>query len=97
MIDYENAHWCGGQLHVVVWAQDEIEAEILASDFMEETQRELFSDEYGESLLEDEEYEDESAVSVNSVELLDENHEYWKYFVDKTQESFYPIIGMPYG
>jgi hypothetical protein len=97
LIDYENAHWCGGQMNVVVWAENETEAEILAADYMEETQREQFSQEYGDSVCEDEEYEDESAVSINSIELFDEGHKEWEFFMNPTQRAaFYPIIGMPY-
>lgn len=93
LIKYENAHWCGGELAVVVWAEDEYEAEALVSDHMEETQRELFSDEYGESVSEDDEYADERAYSVNSVEPFDESHPEWKFFKDPSQASFYPVIG----
>ena len=97
LIDYENAHWCGGQMNVVVWAHDEEEARVLAADHMEETQREQFSSEYGDSVCEDEEYEDESAVSINSVELFDEGHPQWEFFMNAAQrDAFYPIIGMPY-
>jgi hypothetical protein len=98
LIEYENAHWCGGQLNVVVWAPNEDEARILASDHMEECQRELYSDQYGESVDEDgdEEYVDETAVSINTVELLNEEHPDWEYFIEASQQEFYPIVGMPY-
>lgn len=97
LIDYENAHWCGGQMNVVVWADDEIDAVIKASDYMEDAQREQFSDEYGDSISEDEEYADESAVSVNSVDLFDEGHDQWEFFMNPVQrDNFYPIVGMPY-
>jgi hypothetical protein len=97
LIDYENAHWCGGQLNVVVWAKSEDEASTLAEDHMEETQRELFSGEYGDSADGgDEEYCDESAVSINSITLLDDKHKLWSYFTMRGQESFYPIVGWPY-
>jgi hypothetical protein len=92
IIDYENAHWCGGQLHVVVWAYSPAHAEILVSDWMEETQRELFADEYGESVSEDEEFADERAYTVNSVSILDINNEHWEFYNDPSQESFYPVV-----
>lgn len=93
LIDYENAHWCGGQLYVVVNAESADEAQYLAENHMEECQRELFSDEYGDSVNGgDEEYADECAVSINSVEFLDENNEHWKFYKDPSQASFYPEI-----
>jgi hypothetical protein len=97
LIDYENAHWCGGQLNVVVYAYDEQDAIMRADYHMDSEQRELFSDEYGESVAEggDEEYADECAYSINSVELFDKNHQEWAFFKDPTQSEFYPIVGEP--
>jgi hypothetical protein len=93
LIDYENAHWCGGQLNVVVWAHDEEDAIVEAEYHMEEEQRELFSDEYNDE--EDKEYADDQAYTVNSVEPFDENHEQWKFYQDSSQSSFYPVVGSP--
>lgn len=93
LIKYENSHWCGGQLAVVVWAQNEEEARDAAGPFMDETQFELFSNQYEEEPDND----DGCYASVNSVEEFDHVHAEWKYFVNKNQEQFYPIIGMPYG
>lgn len=90
LIDYECAHWCGGQSNVVVWAEDEDDAREVASYHMEEEMRELFSDEY-----EDEEHDDESSVSVNSVEEFGPAHDEWRFFLDPSQSQFYPIIGEP--
>jgi hypothetical protein len=92
LIDYENAHWCGGNLYVVVNAVNETDAEIKAADWMEETQRELYVDEYGESISKDEEYADECAYSVNSVELFTPEHTNWKWYKDPGQAEFYPEI-----
>ncbi len=89
LIDYENAHWCGGQLYVVVNASSEDEALIKAADWMVETQRELFSDEYNDEEFED---YDECPYTVNSVEILDENSTYYKYYKDPSQASFYPEL-----
>lgn len=89
IIDYENAHWCGGQLYVVVNAKNEYEAQEKAEMHMEECQRELFADEYVEAK---EEFDDESAVSVNSVEEFDVNHEYWRFYKDPSQAEFYPEL-----
>ena len=90
IIDYENAHWCGGQLFVVVNANSAEEAENKAADWMEETQRELFSDEYNDEF--EGLFDDESAYNVNSVEVLDENSEYWKFYKDESQAGFYPEL-----
>lgn len=87
LIDYENAHWCGGQLYVVVNAINESDAEEKAADWMEETQRELFADEYSEG-----DFDDESAYSVISVEVLDESHDCWQWYTDPSQAQFYPEI-----
>jgi hypothetical protein len=93
IIDYENAHWCGGQLYVVVWAQSPEHAETIASDWMEEQQRTLFEDEYGDvAEEEDGDYNNESAYIVNSVSLLDKDNEHWRFFHDPSQLEFYPTI-----
>jgi hypothetical protein len=88
IIEYDNAHWCGGTLHCVVWAEDETEAEDLASGFMEESQRELYSDHYDVS----DEYDNESAFSVTSVQLL-QGSEYEEFYADPVQRAnFYPLV-----
>lgn len=95
LIDYENAHWCGGQLNVVVNAESESEALQKAEYHMEACQRELFAHEYEED-EEDEEtcgaFDDECAYAVNSVEILDEDNEYWRFYKDPSQAEFYPEI-----
>lgn len=88
LIDYENAHWCGGQLYVVVNADSEEDALDKAEYHMEESQRELFMDEYEESS----EYEDECPYSINSVSILDEANENWEFYKDPSQAEFYPEI-----
>jgi hypothetical protein len=94
LIDYESAHWCGGQLNVVVWANDEDDdAREVAEYHMEEEQRELFSDEFSEEDAVD--FDSEQAYTVNSVELFDETHDQWVFYQDPTQESFYPVVGSP--
>jgi len=98
LINYDCAHWCGGDSHCVVWAEDAVEAELEAGLFMEEHMRELFQDEYNEYYDDDSEtgiYDNESAVSVISVELFNETHEQWKFFQDPSQAEFYPVIGTP--
>lgn len=95
LIDYECSQWCGGQSNVVVWAESAGAAILKASDYMEEAMLELFSTEFQE--LEEEEgveFED-SAVSINSVEKFDPQHDEWGFFQDPTQSEFYPIIGKP--
>lgn len=94
LIDYENAQWCGGQLNVVVWAQDADEAALLAEDHMTEVQRQLFADEY-EDYAEEYGEDDESPVSVNSVEPFGPKHEQWEFYLDPSQAEFYPVVGEP--
>jgi hypothetical protein len=96
IIDYENAHWCGGQSNVVVWAESKDDAVCKASNFMEENMRDLFMDHYmeeGNSHDDESSYDDESAVSINSVEDFGPGHDEWKFFMDPSQSSFYPVIG----
>lgn len=93
LIDYENAHWCGGQLYVVVNAKDEYQAQDKAEQHMEECQRELFADEYDmQESDEGNDYSDESAVSINSIEEFDVTHEYWRFYKNPSQAEFYPEI-----
>lgn len=101
LIEYENAHWCGGSLNVVVWAIDEDNARDVAEQHMQQEQYELFMDQYDDVDGEfdgDQDAADEAsacAFVVNSVEEFDENHDQWEFFKDETQESFYPVIGTP--
>ncbi len=88
LITYDNLHWCGGELNVVVVADTADEAMYLAGDHMEECQRELFSDEIAEDNL-----EDEYQANVISVEEFDEKHKCWQYYQDPGQEQFYPTVG----
>jgi predicted glycosyl hydrolase (DUF1957 family) len=91
IITYESMHWCGGESHVVVWAEDAEDAVFRAEYFMEENMRELFSEEIAEEEMDD----DECQHTVTSVEVLDETSEYWTYYNDPSQSSFYPEIGEP--
>lgn len=97
LIEYENAHWCGGGLNVVVWAENEDAARYVAGDHMDECQRELFEDHY-ESEIDDEDEREEAQgnpTSVISVEEFNEAHDQWQFYMDPTQESFYPVVGEP--
>lgn len=90
IIDYESAHWCGGQSYMVVWARNEVDAELQASLAMEESMRELFSDEYQD----DPGLDEECPYSVNSVEEFGPGHEHWEYYQMPDQRAaFYPTIG----
>lgn len=98
IIQYNSAHWCGGESHCVVWAENADEAVMEASDFMEDSMRELFSDEYDDYYNDDTEagaYDDEQAYVVHWCDPLTHEHEYWEYFQDPTQADFYPVIGTP--
>lgn len=88
IIDYESSQWCGGGLYCVAWATSEDEAVMEADNWMEESQRELFSDQYED----DECNEDECAYTVNSVELL-VGSEYEKYYnMPDQRAAFYPCV-----
>ena len=87
VIEYENAHWCGGSLHCVVWADSEDEAAAFAVDHMETEQRELFSDEY-----EEEPNDEECAYSISSVELLSESDCAEFYRMADQRDAFYPCV-----
>jgi hypothetical protein len=98
IIQYNSAHWCGGESHCVVWAYNADEAVLEASDFMEDNMRELFSSEYDDEFDEENEagaYDDEQAYTVDWCELLTPEHEHWEYYVNLTQADFYPEIGSP--
>jgi hypothetical protein len=89
IIEYENAHYCGGGLHCLVWATTADEAEEIAGDWMQDCQWELFSNEYEDD--EDEGNFDECMYSVMSVNLLETSD--MKQYVDMPdQESFYPVV-----
>ncbi len=96
LITYESAHWCGAaDTKCVVYAEDADTAVLIAEDHMEEEMRELFSSEYGsdgEAYEEESSYDEECSYSVTSVEIFDETHEDWKYYVDETQSQFYPVV-----
>ncbi len=89
VIEYENAHWCGGQLHCVVWADSEDQAQDIAGYFMDETQYDLFSDHYED----DPDADDGGCYStVNSVELL-EDSDIKEFYADPEQRAaFYPCV-----
>ena len=98
IIDYECAHWCGGSSNVVVWAEDEEHAKFLAEYHMEDAMRDLFSDEYNDVYdeeLDAGDYDNESAVTVNSVEAFGPGHDNWEFYLDAGQSEFYPVIGEP--
>ena len=88
IIEYDNAHWCGGTLHCVAWANNENDAETAADLHMDECQRELFSDEYAQ----EPELEEEPSYIVNSVELL-KGSKVEPYYKDPVQRAnFYPCV-----
>lgn len=92
LIDYENAHWCGGQLNVVVNAMSPDEAMEKAEVHMDECQRELFSSELEEALEENPDFDTDFVYVINSVEEFDETHPDWVFYKDPTQSEFYPEI-----
>lgn len=88
LIKYENAHWCGGGMQVVVVAESCDEAVYLAEDHMWQCQAELFSSEYEEDPC-----VDECNYVIESVEPFGPEHEEWQYFQDPSQAEFYPVVG----
>ena len=76
LIHFSNLHFCGGDHAVLVDATCEQDAEDKAEGFMWDYQSELFSHEYEED---ETELEIDGCVSVESVELFDENHQLWKF------------------
>lgn len=93
LIDYESSQWCGGPSHVVVVADSKDEALDIACEHMESEMRELFWDEYADEMFEIGVDNDECAYSVNSCEPFDETHEDWQFYIDPSQEQFFPTIG----
>lgn len=96
IIQYDSAHWCGGESHCVTWAHSAEEAQEEAHEYMETSMRELFSDEYNDYYNDETEtgaYDEECAYVVNWCELLTPEHEHWPYYTDPTQADFYPLIG----
>ncbi|MFI3218394.1 MAG: hypothetical protein QX189_04670 [Methylococcales bacterium] len=88
IITYENAHWCGGELHCLVQAHDEDDAIDLADTHMDECQRELFCDYFDED---EEGLDEEMSYTVNSVELL-EDSDLKRFVALEDQASFYPYV-----
>lgn len=98
IIEYESAHFCGGESHCVVWAVNADDAQLEAGLHMEESMRELFRDEYNDEFEDSEEYglyDDESAYVINWCEPLTVQHPHWVYYTNPTQQDFYPVIGTP--
>ncbi len=95
LITYEGSQWCGAlNSHCVVAERDETRAEenMLAVNYMEETMRELFADEYrDEPGLE----EDSAYILVNVEEFFPE-HEDWQYFIDETQRQFFEPVNFAF-
>lgn len=97
LINYEGAHWCGGRSACVVLATDEVEAELEAVEFMDETMRELFSDEYQDDLEDGGRLDEDQAYTINSIEEFGPDHDQWKWFLDYDQRSnFYPCINFEF-
>lgn len=93
IIAYESMHWCGGSSHCLVYARNESQAKELADQFMDENMRDLFSGEYECDAEEGGDIDEEAAHTVNSVEELTPEHEYWVYVQDEVQQrNFYPYI-----
>ncbi len=88
VVTYDNMHYCGGELNCLAWATSNDDAICVASDHMEEAQRELFSDHYEE----DENVDmDDTFVGSCRAELV-KGSEFEEFINMKDQESFYPVV-----
>jgi hypothetical protein len=77
IIHFSNLHFCGGQHEVLVDATCEQDAIYNAEGFMWDYQNGLFGHEdYEEEGID---VETDGCYTVDSVELFDENHEFWKF------------------
>lgn len=85
IIEYEAANWCGYSFNCVVKASDTIEAEDIASPFMEEAILEE---------LDADEIDDEGPNwSLVCIEELTPESEHWQYWTNPIQrENFYPKV-----
>lgn len=96
IISYESSQWCGGQSHCLVYAYNESQPEELASFYMDESMRELFSSEYFDDQEDGGDLDEDQAYTVHSVEELTPDHEMWQYVQDPVQQAhFYPYINSP--
>lgn len=96
IIAYQSSQWCGGSSHCLVYAHNEAHAEELAEWYMDESMRELFSTEYEEDREDGGDLDADPAYSVDSVEELTPEHDYWVYVQDEVQQrNFYPYINKP--
>lgn len=85
LIKFSSADWAGPGEYVIVEANTQYEAEVIASPFMEEHMYSLYSDEYS-----DEEYEGHEGpyASVDSIEELGPDHPDWTGSVEELAEFY---------
>ncbi len=88
LIEFDNAHWCCGQAHCVVWATSAFEAEGLAEAHMQEYQYDLFSDQY----YDEPDMDDGLYYTIISVEPLEGSESEQFYRDPKQREAFYPCV-----
>lgn len=72
LVYFESANYAGYGEHVLVWATDELDAEIVIGDYAEE-----FYYEQDGAQLEEDENDTDVYASICSVELFDESHKDW--------------------
>jgi hypothetical protein len=92
LIEYECAHWCGGESHVVVNADSENLALEKAGLHMHEDMYELFNEEYRDCLQQGTYEDGETTFAVKDIQEFNSDHEYWKFYKDPTQKQFFPEI-----
>ena len=95
IIEYESAHWAGASSFVLACANSEREAEEKTEHYRDEAMNRLYRDEYLDAIDLDtfaDPYEQEAASVVVDVQVFDENHECWQFYLDPGQAEFYPMV-----
>lgn len=90
LIYFESANYWGYGEHCVVQADSEDDAREIAYDHCNDFYYEQDSEQYIEENGSDEDVG--SWADIQTCEEFDESHEYWKFYIDPGQSSFYPKL-----
>jgi len=91
LIYFESANYAGAGEHCVAMADSEEDAHEMSHDHRED----FYCDQDYDQFV-DENGGDDDVGSWSTIVYcreFDESNEYWKYYIDPRQESFYPKIG----
>lgn len=88
IVYFESANYCGYGEYCVVRADDSTNAEIIAESYAEDNYCEEDSDQW----YDENGHDPDRWAEIKKVELFDEGHECWQYYIDPSQSSFYPVI-----